>query len=221
MGAAVLFLNRDLKVQNHYSVLYCELGRGICLFSEMNIENEDLIGDYERLALLICRNVSENKFAYILQKLQDISSLGRNQTSVATRLNYILIVSISINHYFSDTCRIELCFWVTIKFISFFVCLFSFAPFSILNFFFAFLWRRQEIMIMWVRWVLTETIQYIHPSLMHPPHPPPLCFLSYSLPHTVLFRWWWMAAVLEARMSSCWDHTNATLSIPIQKDSLQ
>lgn len=101
VAATSSFLNRDLKVQNHHSALR------LLLVAEMNIETEDLIGDYEKLALLICRNVSENKFAYILQKLQDISSLGRNQTSVATRLNYILIVSIS---YFSNTCEIELCF---------------------------------------------------------------------------------------------------------------
>lgn len=39
--------------------------------------------------------MSENRFAYILQKLQDISSLGRIQSSAATRLNYVLIESIS------------------------------------------------------------------------------------------------------------------------------
>lgn len=83
----------------------------------MDILNEDLIGYYEKLALLICRNVTENKFAYILQKLQDISSLGRNQTSVATRLNYVLIESIA---YFSSTWKSELCFWVTKKFLKVF-----------------------------------------------------------------------------------------------------
>lgn len=39
--------------------------------------------------------MSENTFAYILQTFQDIRSLGRIQTSVATRLNYTLIESIS------------------------------------------------------------------------------------------------------------------------------
>lgn len=53
----------------------------------MNIPNQDLIGYYGNFALLICRNVSENKFAYILQKLLD-------PTSVATRLNYSLSESI-------------------------------------------------------------------------------------------------------------------------------
>lgn len=61
----------------------------------MNILNQHLIGYYGNLALLICRNVSENKFAYILQKLLDTSGSGRNPTSVATRLNYALAESIS------------------------------------------------------------------------------------------------------------------------------
>lgn len=69
----------------------------------LNILNQDLIGYYGNLALLICRNVSENKFAYILQKLLDTSGSGRNPTSVATRLNYALTASIS---YFPSTQKI-------------------------------------------------------------------------------------------------------------------
>lgn len=69
----------------------------------MNFLNQDLIGYYGNIALLICRNVSENKFAYILQKLLDTSSTGRNPTSVATRLNYALSESIS---YFPSTQKI-------------------------------------------------------------------------------------------------------------------
>lgn len=61
----------------------------------LNILNQDLIGYYGNLALLICRNVSENKFAYILRKLLNSSSTGRNPTSVATRLNYAFSESIS------------------------------------------------------------------------------------------------------------------------------
>lgn len=55
----------------------------------MNILNEDLIGYYERLALLICRNVSENKFAYILQKASRYKQLGKksNQCSYKIKLH--------------------------------------------------------------------------------------------------------------------------------------
>lgn len=66
---------------------------------------------------LLVEIVSENKFAYILQKLQDISCLGRIQTTIATRFNYLLIESIS---YFLNTWEIELCFWLAKKFITFF-----------------------------------------------------------------------------------------------------
>lgn len=57
--------------------------------AEMNILNEDLIGYYERLALLICRNVSENKFAYILQKASRYKQLGKksNQCSYKIKLH--------------------------------------------------------------------------------------------------------------------------------------
>lgn len=41
----------------------------LLLVAEITIPNEDLIGNYEEPALLICRNVSENKFAYILRRL--------------------------------------------------------------------------------------------------------------------------------------------------------
>lgn len=47
------------------------------------------------------------------------------------------------------------------------------------------------------------------------------CFLSFFSTHTVLFSWWWMGMLLEAKMGFCWDHTSATLSVSLQKDSLQ
>ena len=56
---------------------------------EMIVRNENLIGYYEKLALLIWRNVSENKFAYILQKRQRCKWPGKksNQCSYMIELH--------------------------------------------------------------------------------------------------------------------------------------
>lgn len=86
-GSSSVILKSEISgpiITSQWKSFNCRRGRGLLMSLEMIVRNENLIGYYEKLALLIWRNVPENKFAYILQKRQDVSGLGRNQTSVAT-----------------------------------------------------------------------------------------------------------------------------------------
>lgn len=170
----------------------------------------------------MCRKINLHTY---YTSFEIVNILSWSQTSLAPRLSYFLIefVTCCLNPW-----NIELFFWVAEiwsknqfqilsvsstlwiheKTLWFFLLLF------ICVFFRGFIAAKLENMRFGS--FETETISTsLTPSFAFS------CFLSSSQPRTVLFSRWWMTTVLGAKMRSGWDHTNATLSIPLQKDSLQ
>lgn len=68
-----------------------------CHVFEMSNQHEELIVHYKKLETPIYfEKVLEYRFAFILQELQDISSLGRIQNCLDAILNYMLSESDTI-----------------------------------------------------------------------------------------------------------------------------